>query len=278
MPCGISSHFVATTLLWCFFCRTAGLISWSFSSRSCKVFRKMAPKPFTCCCRKRSHPRSPGGSWGWEPDVGLTGWTQQISGENHPVILGGPWIFSCVHFYVGGWLHKLCIVMQDYLLSHYSSHGFTHTTSDLDYQTPKEVLLKVGCSLQVSKWPWKMFTDFRQTCHFTQGSYKVPRMVFCMEATDTRFFKKSTAAILITVWMQHEHVLGQHWKRGRQGRSTRLLLIHVFWILLGPVVWWHGPRYQIPDMAKDPMVVTTCMNYNKIVVNLCIYTYVYICM
>ena len=80
-------------------------------------------------------------------------WTQQISGENHPVFWGGPWIISCVHFYVGGWLHKLCIVMQDHLLSHYSSHGFTHTTWDVDYQTPKEVLPKVGCSLQVSKWP-----------------------------------------------------------------------------------------------------------------------------
>lgn len=37
-------------------------------------------------------------------------------------------------------------------------------------------------------------------------------------------------------------------------------------------------RYQIPNMPKDPMVVTTCMNYDKIVVYLYIYIHIYFCL
>ena len=78
--------------------KTAGL-SWSFQVLVQKGFPNMAPKPSTC--RKRSHPRSPGGSWGWESDVGPK------------KFLASP---------CGGWLHKSCRIT--------SSHGFTPTTWD----------------------------------------------------------------------------------------------------------------------------------------------------
>lgn len=261
MPCGISSHFVATTLLWCFFVRLQD------SSAEASVpglvrFSKLGPKTIHVLLQEAFSPKKSR----WELRMGArrwtNRWTQQISGENHPVFWGGPWIISCVHFYVGGWLHKLCIVMQDHLLSHYSSHGFTHTT--WDYQTPKQVLLKVGCSLQVSKWPWRCLQTFVKHVTLHKVHTRFPAWYFAWK----QHIPGSSRKVLQLFWLRSGCNMNMYSQAALKTRATR-----------EEHKTPANTRYQIPNMPKDPMVVTTCMNYDKIVVYL--YTYIllstYVC-